>query len=424
VNTAIDDLQAVADLTVAPGTGADAVEGLTPRHVAQPRTPAAVAGALAWASARRHAVQLRGGGSKIGWGRPASALDLVIDLSRLDRVIAHTAGDLTATIEAGARLRDVNAALARHGQWLPVDPLYPERATIGGLLAANDSGPLRHRYGTPRDLVIGAAFVTGDGVEARAGGQVVKNVAGYDIARLAAGSHGGLVALTSATFKLSPLPEETRTLRQQVTRRTLGPFLKALMNSQLEPMAVDIDCEVPLPADLDAPATDLLVRYHLPASASDVQISTTAALLVAEGAQRPVVLTGEPERDRWAAQTSFAAGAGLLLRLSWLPAAIADVIETLARLRAEFGCTARLMARAAVGAGWLHVDGRADSGASLVLALRRSSTFHNVVVLQADPDVKAQVDVWNIPADRTRLLAALKRALDPANILSPGRGPS
>ena len=155
---------------------------------------------------------IRGAGTKSDWGRPAARVDAVLDMRRLNRVLAHEHGDLTATSRPARRCRR-QRALAIHGQRLPLDPPFADRATIGGLLATNDSGPLRHRYGTPRDLVIGVQLATTDGVLAKAGGQVVKNVAGYDLSKLVTGSFGSLAAIVSATFKLAPLPAASKTLR-------------------------------------------------------------------------------------------------------------------------------------------------------------------------------------------------------------------
>ena len=153
----------------------------------------------------------RGAGTKTGWGAEPEA-DIVLSTAKLNAVLAHRHGDLTATVQAGASLAGVNRALADRGQWIPLDPPWADRATIGGLIATNDSGPRRHRYGAPRDLIIGIDFVRADGVAAKAGGIVVKNVAGYDIARLLTGSFGSLAVIVGATFKLFPLPPASRTV--------------------------------------------------------------------------------------------------------------------------------------------------------------------------------------------------------------------
>jgi glycolate oxidase FAD binding subunit len=156
--------------------------------------------------------------------------------ARLDQILEHEAGDLTCTVEAGVRLSRLNAALARHGQRLSLDP--PGDPTIGALLATNVSGPLRHRFGAPRDLVLGVTFVLADGTIANAGGKVVKNVAGYDLARLVCGSRGRLALIARATLRVHPVPKAARTL---VVETDDAPFaVPALSRSQLQPSALDV----------------------------------------------------------------------------------------------------------------------------------------------------------------------------------------
>src|SRR6185503_16635691 len=147
---------------------------------------------LRWANQERLSVVVRGAGTKLGWGNPPVRVDAVLSTLKLRAPVEHTAGDLTASLPAGATLADVNTLLAREGQRLAVDPRLRDRATIGGILATNDSGPWRYRHGTPRDLVIGVEMTLADGRSAKAGGRVVKNVAGYDLSRLLSGSFGSL----------------------------------------------------------------------------------------------------------------------------------------------------------------------------------------------------------------------------------------
>ncbi len=200
-----------------------------------------MAAALRRASDARQSIVIRGADTKSGWGRPASRVEAILDMRRMNRILAHEHGDMTATVEAGVSLRDVNNALALHGQTLPLDPPFADRATIGGLLATNDSGPLRHRHGTPRDLVIGIQLATTDGVLSKAGGQVVKNVAGYDLSKLVTGSFGSLAAIVSATFKLAPLPAASKTLRIGARdAAAVAEIVRTVMASQLEPVAFEI----------------------------------------------------------------------------------------------------------------------------------------------------------------------------------------
>jgi len=154
----------------------------------------------------------------------------------LDRILEHEAGDLTCTVEAGIRLSTLNAALSRHGQRLSLDP--PGDPTVGALLAENLSGPLRHRFGAPRDLVLGVTLVLADGTVASAGGKVVKNVAGYDLARLVCGSRGTLALIARASFRLHPVPRSTRTLVIETTDATA--VVGVLVRSQLQPSALDV----------------------------------------------------------------------------------------------------------------------------------------------------------------------------------------
>jgi glycolate oxidase FAD binding subunit len=155
----------------------ESIDGVLPRDTIEPASAEDLAAALASAVRQHASVVIRGGGTKMGWGRTPAPVDMLLSTKRLNAVVAHEHADLTATIQAGARLADVNRALARHGQFLPIDSAFDE-ATIGGAVATNDSGPLRHRYGTPRDLLIGIRLALTDGRLIKAGGNVVKNVAG------------------------------------------------------------------------------------------------------------------------------------------------------------------------------------------------------------------------------------------------------
>src|SRR5215467_1600973 len=177
-------------------------------QVIEPIDAAGVAAALSQASASGRSVVVRGAGTKLA-SRPS---DVILSTARMTQGVDHVAGDLVATLPAGISLEAANEILRREGQWLPLDPPRSERATIGGIVATNDSGPRRHRFGAPRDLIIGIEIALVDGRVAKAGGRVVKNVAGYDLSKLMCGSLGTLAVVTSATFKLSPVAPSSRTL--------------------------------------------------------------------------------------------------------------------------------------------------------------------------------------------------------------------
>jgi glycolate oxidase FAD binding subunit len=390
--------------------------------VVEPDTAEGLAAALKRASDARQSIVIRGAGTKRDWGRPPQRIDAFLGTRRLNRVLAHQHGDLTATIEAGATLREVNDALARHGQCLPLDPAFSDRATIGGILATNDSGPLRHRFGAPRDLVIGVQLATTDGNLAKAGGQVVKNVAGYDLSKLVCGSFGSLAAIVSATFKLTPLPAASKTITIDAPEaEALGRIVREVMSSQLEPIAFDVSA-VGRPARAchagpDRPGLQLLLRFASLSVVVDAQIAQTQALpAVKAGAN--AVIDGGAEQDLWEASTrNFWEAPGAVVRASWPPARLGEALHEFATSITE------LAGRAAVGTGLIRIDGDTDAQAAAIARLRQSKVFHNVVVLRGSDELKSMVDVWNVEPDRARVFASLKKALDPTNTLNAGRGP-
>jgi glycolate oxidase FAD binding subunit len=406
------------------GTG-DAV------HIIEPETATACAAALRQASERRQSVLIRGAGTKIEWGRTPASIDVILSTRRLNRLIAHEHGDLTATAEAGATLADVNRALARHGQWLALDPPFADRATIGGILATNDSGPLRHRYGAPRDLIIGVELATPDGVIAKAGGRVVKNVAGYDLSKLVAGSFGSLAVILDATFKLAPLPAASKTLAIETSDfDTLGGIVQAVMRSQLEPLAFDVHVPDVVGAELGPPSRPgqrrplrpvLLLRFASVPASVDAQLEEACALTpVKDCATR--VLGQDEERTAWEELGRRVWDApGAIVRASWLPASVSTTLSQVRRL-AGSACI-ELVGRAAIGAGLIRIDADVRAQAAVIEQLRQAESLGNVVMLRGSQDLKAVVDVWGPQGDRDPLFASLKRALDPGGVLNANRGP-
>jgi len=424
----------------------------------QPTSADEVAAALRRASDARQSIVIRGAGTKSEWGRPAAPIDAVLDMRRMNRLLAHEHGDMTATIEAGATLREVNEALAVHGQTLPLDPPFADRTTIGGMLATNDSGPLRHRYGTPRDLVIGIQLATTDGVLSKAGGQVVKNVAGYDLSKLVTGSFGSLAAIVSATFKLAPVPAASKTMMMAVRDvAALADIIRTVMASQLEPVAFELASRRstqspqtnPISTGSASSALSVVIRFASLPAVVDAQIEQAMAGLK-DFTTSIEVLDGDAERARWHEHaTQLWDGPGAIVRASWLPANIASGLEELERIaesatamerepgtpmeREPFrrAAAARLKAspsidvlgRAAVGAGLLRIDGDTAAQTSVIERLRASRVFGNVVIVRGSDALKALVDVWGSHGDRQPLFDSLKRAFDPNGILNAGRGP-
>src|SRR2546430_5431449 len=194
------------------------IEGRTPEAAVRPGNVDEVAAVIAQAAEAGVPVVPWGGGSAVGVGVPPARAGLVLLLTRLSALVEHEPGDLTATAQAGITLAALQAALHARGQWLSLDPPDAARATLGGVLAANASGPRRHLYGTPRDVLIGVTVVTADGAVVRGGGKAVKNVAGYDLPKLFVGSFGTLGVIVEATVKLRPVPDEERLVAARFER--------------------------------------------------------------------------------------------------------------------------------------------------------------------------------------------------------------
>ena len=403
-----------------PGDAVDAIEDVVPRLVIEPATADDVAAVLAWASRERLMVVVRGAGTKLTWGRRPGPVDLVLSLRRLTRVLSHDHADLIASVEAGTTLASLNGALARHGQWLPLDAA--EGATIGGTIATNDSGPLRHRYGTPRDLLIGVRLATADGRLVKAGGNVVKNVAGYDLGKLVSGSYGTLAVIVSATFKLSPVPASSKTLVTTLQNGDAAARAAAAVSaSQLEPAAHEIQATAS--AGRQHPAIyRLLVRFATAPGATDAQIEQARALVAGGNAG---VVSGEAEAALWRDHTNqIWAMPGSVLKAGWLPAALPAVLALVDELGRPEERAVALVGRAGAGSGLIRLDGDPAWQASAIERLRAlPDLLRHVTVLRATASVKKTVDTWGPLGAAGTLAAAVKRALDPVGILNAGRGP-
>jgi glycolate oxidase FAD binding subunit len=393
------------------GGAADAIDGVVPRQVVEPADAGELAATLKAASRDKHITVLRGGGTKLGWGRPLSSVDLVVSTARLNSLLVHRHGDMTATAHAGMPLSQFNRELSRHGQWLPIDSAF-DAATVGGVVATNDSGPSRHRFGTPRDLLIGVTLALTDGRLVKAGGHVVKNVAGYDLGKLVSGSFGTLTAIVDATFKLLPIPQASTTIEGAYDDgEALARDVMQVSTSQLEPMAFDIMLE------------SGQYRLRLLFASSPAAVSSQV-----ESAQRQLskpssLLTGDEEVALWRAQTRAPwIGTGAVVRFGWLPAKLSDVIMLMHDVQRIAGPIV-MVGRVGIGAGLMRIDADSRAQAAVVERLRSSVWVGNVAVLRADADLKQRVDVWGPPASAADAARALKHMFDPSGILNAGRGP-
>ena len=413
----ISQIDGCAGETVArPGTAADAIDAVVPAVVAEPGSPAAAAAVLGWASEHGRSVVVRGGGTKLGWGAPVGAVDVLLSTRALDAVEAHRHGDLTATVQAGAVLADVNAALAAHRQWLPLDPPHADRATVGGIVAANDSGPRRQRHGAPRDLIIGMTLARADGVAAKSGGIVVKNVAGYDLARLLTGSFGCLGVVLTATFKLAPAAEASRTVAATLSEvEQVDRIAAALAADGLTPTAVE----------LAWPPAAMLVRFES-IEAVAVQQAERAATLVRDADGQAAVLAESSEADAWRRhEARVFGGEGTIVKLVVLPSALSATVAWLDEAARAQALDCAIVGRAGLGVLYLRLAGPLSGQASLVRALRGriDPGRGSAVIRRAEGELRSLVDVWGPLGDGLPLMRQVKRRFDPGGTLNPGRGP-
>jgi glycolate oxidase FAD binding subunit len=397
------------------GAPADAVEGIVPQVVVEPADAAAVAATLEWASHEKLSVLTRGAGTKLGWGPAPRLIDVLISTSRLNAVVAHRHGDLTATIQSGATLASVNKALGQHRQWIPLDPPGSDRATIGGLVATNDSGPRRHRYGAPRDLIIGIDFARADGRLAKGGGIVVKNVAGYDLPRLMTGSFGSLAVIVAATFKLYPLTMSSKTLAVDLANPgELGTLIGQILGSHLTPTALEFQTH-PL---------RLLIRFESIEAAVDQQCAK-AATLIAESGFSAHTLAGHDEDELWThhGHTPPLNGTDAIIKVSVLPTELASTLTLIERLSGLSDYSAA--GRAGLGVFLLRVGGSVEGQKRVITGLRDVLPIGrgSAVVVSGSPELKTQVDVWGPIGNGLALMRAVKQQFDPAGVLNAGRGP-
>lgn len=400
------------------GTPADAVAGVVPRLVVEPATVAEAAEALAACARDRLRVAFAGGGTELELGAPPRGLDALLRTGRLDRVVEHAPSDQIAVVEAGVTLAALDRALAPHGQRLALDPPLPGRATLGGVVAAASCGPLRHRYGTPRDLVIGLGFVRADGTPAKGGGRVVKNVAGFDVPRLLVGSLGTLALVTTVNLRLHPRPEADATVE---VAGLDGARAWALV-AGLRAAQVELAAALALLERGGGDRLRLAVRlegFAPGVAAQRERVLATAARLGA--AAEPA----DPARAAalWARHEAVRTAPALRVRLSAPPPALpalAGAAAALARPLAG-GEVALYPTLGLAFAGGEPAD-PARAARAVADARAALAAIGGAVVLTAAPAaLRAGLDPWGPPPPSLALMRRVKDRLDPEHRLAPGR---
>ena len=407
-----DDLRAIAGAEHLRAAGADdSVAGVQPQMILEPSSEKELAAALRCANDAGLSVLPRGGGTKAAWGNPPVRADLILSTARLNRVIEHAWADLTVSVEAGCTIEKLQNVLAENGQHIALDPLWPERATVGGVLSTNDSGTLRIRYGALRDLIIGVTIALPDGTLASSGGKVVKNVAGYDLPKLAIGALGTLGVITRANFRLHPLPRSVRSLT--FAARGLDDANRMVLAVQDSRLA-----HTGLQARFTAggtPAVD--VRFE----GTDAGLAAQEEALRKLAASAIETVTGETV---WQARQElwYSADSAAIVKFSVLPASVAKTCDRISHLADSLGVRWSAVVQG-TGLGWLRVEASSAPAIHQVLHTLRPELEQlggSLVVLQR-PAAMPAIDAWGRSGGAFPVMLSVKRQFDPRGVLNPGR---
>ena len=373
-----------------------------------------------------------GSGSKFSWGPSLAMESLRISTTKLDQVIDHAVGDLTVTVQAGMKFGELQAQLKKAGQCVAIDPSYEDRATVGGIVATGDSGALRHRYNSVRDMVLGVELVRSDGERVKAGGRVVKNVAGYDLMKLLTGSYGTLGIVTQVTLRLYPLQESSQTVFLVGGASAVAAVMQALLNSGLTPTAIDLlsatvcgKLDLCEKSDLLAPTgieIGLLVRFQGLTESVTEQVKRLRALGQSQGLTTSVP---SDEDQLWKRLGQVLTGQVLKIDDSaervlckWAVRS-AETVATLSHLQEKFP---ESCARFHGGGGLGQVQFPSVTAADL-LGLRSFVEVRGgfLTVLEAPDTLKKSMEVWGYQGNGLGWMRSIKQQFDPQGLLSPGR---
>lgn len=400
---------------------ADEVAGRSASWVAAPGSAEAVSAVLRVAADRALSVVPRGAGTKLDWGAPPSRVDIVLDTGRLAGVWHRHADELVTEVGAGTPLRAVQAELARTGQRLPLD-VPSDGATIGGVVAADEAGPMRHRHGSPGDRLFGLSYVDATGVLNHAGGWAAGETPGHDLARLLCGSHGALGVLVSATLRVQPIPASRLWVSRSVwTPLEVHSLVREILGSWLSPTAIEVD----LPADPAEPTGGHRARSGPPVAGSLAVLLEGGRADVGGRAARLAELLGSDVQaasrpPSWWGRYPFAAD-DVALRVD-VP--ITDLHAAVYALRDATGTPVAVRGSAGLGVVHAALPGNTtpERVADILAAVRGVLLARDgrCVVVAAPPRIRAAVDLWGeLPT--LPLLRRVKERFDPDRRLAPGR---
>lgn len=413
-----------------------------PKAVVRPGNRKQVREVVLLAHSGKRTVAPAGGCSKQHLGGIPQRIDFLLSLDRLNRITDYQPADLTVTVEAGVRMADLAATLQAEGQMLPLDPPFAAEATVGGVIATNASAPRRLAYGTARDMVLGVHFVAPEGKLAKSGGKVVKNVAGYDLAKLLIGSLGTLGILTDVTFKVFPIPPASATWvfgfadAAQALRAT-----QCILNSPFVPQALDLFDSAAGSVIQEPPLSEspfaLVVGAAGPEPVVERIRRDLPALLRSENGKEIACLTGDAESKLWEKireiTPSFlrARPDGVVIKASVLLTQLEEMIATASRTASENNLASATVTRAGTGIVYCYLWPKPEQDAAssfemLISAckflLKETERLGGRAIVEWAPaSIKRMVNIWGTPGDDFALMQRLKKQLDPRGILNPGR---
>jgi glycolate oxidase FAD binding subunit len=407
-------------------------DSLPPTSVLYPQTIPELSRAISLAYEHRLRVLPCGSATKLDWGGLVSRADLVISTSKLNRVIEHCIGDLTVTVESGVKYQDLQTVLAKEGQFLAIDPPYSSEATIGGILATGSAGSLRHRYNGVRDMCLGIEFVRADGELAKAGGRVVKNVAGYDLMKLLTGSYGTLGIAASVTFRLYPLPEYTQIVVVTGKAEAIAQAQQKISKSVLTPTACDLLSATAI-ADLGLGENIGLVLQFASLKASVIEQCDRIAVLAKE-LNLEVQILGEAKefwelleiliwQDELRNSVQSPETTSVVCKLGILPSASVSFLKECEQI---FDTQSYyLQIHTGSGLGILRVEDVQDLEAiALQIAKVRNITeAHSgfLSILEAPHEFKFKNNVWGYTGNASDLMKKIHQQFDARGLLSPDR---
>jgi glycolate oxidase FAD binding subunit len=393
-------------------TAADAVAGAQPKLVIEPGTERELAEILRLSNEAGLAVIPRGGGTKLGWGNSPARADVILSTARITEIIEHAWADLTVTVEAGCTVQRLQETLGQHGQRLALDALWPEKATVGGVLCTNDSGALRLRFGALRDLIIGVTIALPDGTLASSGGKVVKNVAGYDLPKLVTGALGTLGVVTRAVFRLHPLPLNSHSFSiSTVNAEETQKLVLAVQDSKLAHTFLQSHF-----SDEKPPASNILFEgTEAGLAAQETQLRNLAA---PESVSEASNSSWTAREELWAFSDPASAA---IAKISILPTNMARTMKLVAHSANAQQVRWKALLYA-TGLGWLRLEGKPGALQKALQVLRDELQGQDgwLVALHR-PSKMPAFDAWGTAGDALPLMKAVKQQLDPKNTLNPGR---